>query len=355
MNRPAANLVIRPEKIGDLVVATPAIRAIKTTFPNVPLHVLTDEISAELLRHDPHVDRLIAVPWRGPRRGERPSWRTIGEQLAGTRYERAAILYPNCEGWNFLCARLRIPQVAQLGGTWSSWIFHHRRVMRGHYRNPHHYSEYYLEVARQVGAAMPADSLPHLYVQPDERAALRTRFPAYFQESPRIVIHPFGLTTRFNLGLEAYQKLAVGLSERFGVKVYLMGTRQERPQVKAFPADRVDNAFLDGLTLREVMGVLSLADIVIGGSSGIVHIAAALGVATIGLFCPSYNHHLVWGPRGPLAETLTVDPTVCKCLKHSVETCANRKFCDISFGISVARIADRVEARLTQSEKRRLD
>jgi len=46
------------------------------------------------------------------RRGERPTWRNIRGLLAGTRYERVAVLYPNCEGWDFLCASLRIPNVA---------------------------------------------------------------------------------------------------------------------------------------------------------------------------------------------------------------------------------------------------
>ncbi len=348
MNR-SAILVIRPEKIGDLVAATPSIRALKTSFPDAPLHLLTDDISGELLRHDPNVDRLISIPWRGSKPHERPSWLQIRSLLTSERYRRAAVLYPNNSGWNWLCASLQIPQVAQLGGTWASLLLGHHRVMRKSYRTPRHYSRYYLEVAMRLGAKPLEDTLPRLYLNPSEMDALRTRFPAYFARRPRIVIHPFGLTTQFNLSIESYIALAMKLSIRYGVTVSLIGTAAEAARLTDIKASHVDLSFLGTLSIREMMGVLSQADVVVGGPSGIVHVAAATGAATIGLYCSAYHHDIVWGPQGPRAETLAVTAAECPCLQNGVEVCSGRRFCDLTFALPLERIASRAGARLTEA------
>lgn len=58
-SQPGASLVVRPEKLGDLVVATPVFKALKESFPDSPLCVLTDNVFADIIRHDPFVDRIV--------------------------------------------------------------------------------------------------------------------------------------------------------------------------------------------------------------------------------------------------------------------------------------------------------
>jgi ADP-heptose:LPS heptosyltransferase len=60
--------------------------------------------------------------------------------------------------------------------------------------------------------------------------------------------------------------------------------------------------------LREFLGVLAAGDLLIGPSTGPLHMAAALGVTTVGLFPPVATMSARrWGPRGPFSRTLEPD------------------------------------------------
>ena len=52
-------LVVRFSSIGDLVLITPLLRALRTRHPDCYLAVATKEEFAPLLRHNPHIDRII--------------------------------------------------------------------------------------------------------------------------------------------------------------------------------------------------------------------------------------------------------------------------------------------------------
>jgi heptosyltransferase-2 len=329
-----ANLVIRPEKIGDLVVSTPVFRAFKETFPDEPVHLLTDEVSAPLVRDDPHLDRIITVPWRSRRRGDRLPLRQLYSLIKKNGpYRRAAILFPSYNPWNWLTGLAGIRPVAQLGGTWSAVLWRHRMVFRRNHVGGESASELYLSVAARVGAHLPADPgvrRPRLYLNETERAAILKRFPS-LSEPNKIFIHAFNVVNNANVSPADYFKIGCHLAETTPFRVYLVGTEAEA-RAAALPTDpRVSTELIGQLKLRELMAACTHADLLIGGSSGVAHVAAALGTPTLALFCPATNLHLVWGPQGPWTKVLAAPADCCKRITPSTSGCGWPGFCNLAF------------------------
>ena len=342
----SGTLVIRPEKIGDLIVSLPAIRALKLSFPDEPLWLFTDSIHAKLVEGHPLIDRVVSARWKLRDRGEHAPWREIRGLLRGQPFSRCAILYDHCPAFNWLAASLGIRRVAQLGFTWPAPLLGHSYVLRKGYTEPVHYAEYYVRVAEKLGAK--SRGLDTGIVAPEvEREVIRARFPDFASRKLRLIVHPFFLTAQFNFGFEAYMRLCERLAAEFGEPVYVIGTAKEAERVAAWPSC-VRTDLVGTLSLRELRAALSLASLVVAGTSGIIHIAAALGRPVVGLYCACHNHHIVWGPIGPRAICLTPPARLCKRVQPVESGCGAPGFCDVSFGISndeVIRAAREVMAR----------
>ncbi|MBI4643766.1 MAG: glycosyltransferase family 9 protein, partial [Deltaproteobacteria bacterium] len=82
-------LLINSTALGDLLFSTPAIRALKETFPDWRLDLLVNPSYAALVKHNPHLERLIPFPGR--------SWRLLGlvRELKRYRYDLVIILHGN--------------------------------------------------------------------------------------------------------------------------------------------------------------------------------------------------------------------------------------------------------------------
>jgi ADP-heptose:LPS heptosyltransferase len=347
MSKPKANLVIRPEKLGDLIVSTPVFRAFKESFPDQPLHVMTDEIYAEALRYDPHVDVVIPIRWKGRYRGERDSWRDIYHKLSVHRYERAALLYYNVEAFNWLMVALGIRQVAQLGGTYSACLLGHhqvRRKMFAHQRK--HYAEWYLDVAECLGART-SERWPRLYLLDEEKIRFKERFPFLHETKRRILVHPFGHGSSPNFSFEAYIGLALALRSELGAEVFFTGGVGESDRVRSQVPPEVRTEWMGTLSVREWMVASTFSDAVVAGSTGVIHASAALEVPTVGIYCPYVGSHPdIWGPLGKTVSTLIVPEKACAKNGACDSECNGNNSCDLSRLINAGSVVGAVRTIL---------
>jgi ADP-heptose:LPS heptosyltransferase len=307
----SATLVIRPERLGDLVLATPTIRALKLAFPDKALCVLTDSRYGDLLQFDPHVDKVLKVYWKGRKKDYRSSWLDIRKDINATGYsfKRAAILYPECMLWNWLMASLGVHSVAQIGGTWPALLLGHSMVLRRRYKQEKHFAELFADVAIKLGAKTN-DLLPRLYLYDEEVTQLKNRFNFLQKIRPRLLIHPLRPESTPGLGDKGYAFLIEELAKESDFEICLVGSgkRAEAWKGRFARYDNVKEDLLDSLNLRELMAACRLASAMIADSTGVIHVAAALGTPVFGFYsnikgaAPS-----VWGPRSQLAECFVFD------------------------------------------------
>lgn len=317
-----ANLVIRPEKLGDLIVAIPTMRAFKETFPSEELHVLTDSRFQEVLQGEHYIDKIIAIDWKAKDRDKRDSFIHILKKLNSSSYSyrRAAILYSNCSLWNWLAAFLRIRSVSQIGGTRSAFFLGHKIIRRkGYETTKKHFRDFYLDVAASLGAHT-INSVPEISVAETEVRDLLARFPTYRTASKKIILHLGASPEGENYGADAMLALAPTLAKACEATVYLTGTHVEKMRVTLPRNDLVKDDFLGNVTLREMMVLLSQSDLCIMNSTGTIHLAAALGCKVIGLYgCQPGNDVHAWGPISPNAKVLSPTPAEFSVAKSKLE------------------------------------
>lgn len=346
-------LVIRPEKLGDLVVSSPVFRALRHSYPEARITILTDMLHGCILQDDPHVDEVLAIRWKWRTTGSHESIFSIVRKLEFRRFDLALILYPNWSWWNMIVALAGIRRVVQLGGTWGAILLGHQVIRRRALERHLHYRDYYLEVAAECGATMSPqdDRMPKVFLNLTERQAFLDRYPGN-PSHKRIILHPFGHGSSPNYSLDSYARFALRLVEELSVEVWLTGGPQDLANWRELSHPRIRNDWLGTLTLREMMAACAVSDAVVCGSTGIIHLAAALGTPTVGLFCPHPGSHpKAWGPLGSQSLHLIVPEAICHKMNKSGNGCMVDKVCDLSRGISYASVITAVQEVLKHSSQ----
>ncbi|MEU6075894.1 glycosyltransferase family 9 protein [Micromonospora sp. NPDC047074] len=275
--------VLRANALGDFIFVLPALDALRAAYPEAEIVLLGAPWHAKLWRDRPGpVDRVLVVPpapgIRHPEPGEPES--TMDGFLATAREERfdlALQLHGGGANSNPFMAALGARVTAGLRAEdapaldrWIRYVYYQYEVIR------------YLEVAALVGA--PATTIvPALAVTgADHAEAAEVLGPA---RRPRVALHPGATDTRRRWPAERFAEVARELVGD-GYEVLVTGTPAEREVV-----DRVVAAA--GVPVRPQVGTLSLGglagcyagcELVVSNDTGPLHLAAAVGTATVGIY-----------------------------------------------------------------------
>jgi heptosyltransferase-2 len=154
------------------------------------------------------------------------------------------------------------------------------------------------------GARLPAEwPLPELVVPRDEIAAWRARrdLPA---GRPLIALAPGAVGPSKRWPSSYFAEAAAHLS-RGGASVAVIGSPSEAPLAAEIRAGNPDVRDLTGADLRNAILALASADVAVSNDSGLLHVAAALGTPSIGIFGPTSPWH--WAPLNPLAAVVQAE------------------------------------------------
>src|SRR6185503_14870223 len=92
---------------------------------------------------------------------------------------------------------------------------------------------------------------------------------------------------------------------RLPCRIFISGSASEARLWPGIDHPRVTTCWLGKLSVREWIVASSLVNLVVAGSTGVIHAAAAVGTPVIGLYCPFLGSHPdIWGPRGPSVTTV---------------------------------------------------
>jgi heptosyltransferase-2 len=289
--------VIRsPNWIGDGIMSLPAIRAYKNRFPGERLAVLAKSYLADIYLNIPEIDEIIPIPAR---------W-SVRSYFSGLRRLRAkhfdrGILFTN----SFSSALFfRLAGIARLAGyarDGRGWLLRDRVPGPVHYA---HHQDYYRRIVDHLaGEGSGRSFAATLAVSAAEREwADHWLAGQGIRPGTRILaVSPAA----------AYGSAKAWPPERFrefirlwgkehpNAVVLLLGTAGERERIAAM-ADGLPGNVINlagSLSLRRAIAVLSRCRLFIGNDSGMMHIAAALGIPLAALFGPTEP-----GRTAPLAS-----------------------------------------------------
>lgn len=309
-------LFIRTDRIGDMVLSTAALRAIKRGFPHARLTVLASLSNAPLLQHDPHVDEVIV--WNEGELGSsfvgflrlaarlsKIGYDVVIDPLTGNDLHTALIAYLSG-------AALRIG----FSGYGREIFFNRLAAYPDGYR---HMTDLVLETTKLLGAECE-DRTPHLCLLPAERDWAVGWLKAHNLGHRAVVgIHPGGYYPSQRWPSEYYAQLAIALQQGHGCGVVLIGGRGDRHLIRSILASSGERfVVFESSDLRQTVAVISQLNILVCNNSGPLHIATALDVPTVSFMGPTEQGH--WMPLGNDHEVLRQDDL--ECIGCNNGTCA---------------------------------
>jgi ADP-heptose:LPS heptosyltransferase len=299
-------LVVRPDGIGDVILSLPVASQLRQLLPDARIGFLTSPIVAPMLDRHPDVDYVRTVRFTD-------SSSTL--RAAFSDGVDAAIFLKPFRRLMWAAVLARVPIRVATGYRWYS-LLANRRIFEHRSEFLKHESEYNAEMLKGLGLNPVSVSPPSLVVSDEERRDAERYWTGL--PSPRVVVHPGGRSAR-RWRPEHFRDLAAKLA-RAGYGVVLTGNEGERSE---FERDTLAHMSLPPgignlmgrLSVRELMAVIAVAQVVVSGATGPAHLAAALGTAVVSLFDPRRNNLPVrWRPLGSGVLLRPDVPTCEKCI-----------------------------------------
>ncbi len=286
-------LVIRPDHLGDVLLASPAFRALRTALPHAEIHALVGDWSAEAAAQFDALDYVLTLPFPGFSRTPKLNWRSpyilawrTAQRLRQIGYSAAFILRPD-HWWGALVAHLAgIPQI--IGYDLSDVRPFLTQALP--LRREHAVWQNIRLVEAYLGRAV---SDPVYRFDPD--AADCAWVDGYLQEwgiersKGIIAIHP-GSGTWVKRWSEAHWAfVADALADQLDAAVVFTGADRELDLVKTIVAQMQHPAciMVGDTRIGSLAALFARARIVLGPDSGPLHLAVAVGTPTVTLFGPA--------------------------------------------------------------------
>ncbi len=313
-HRPGALLVRAVNWLGDAVLTTPALGALREAAPQARITVVARPLVAELLQHHPHIDEIVVYDKDGRHAGALGMLRMAG-QLRRKDFA-GALLFQNAIDAALLAFLSGIPE--RMGyATDARRMLLSRPVPVTEEILSLHHAEYYLRLLSCLGAPLPERPRLALRVTADEMASMRSRLEALgLPEGRKVVgINPgatYGSAKRWFP--DRFAKVADTLSEEWDAAVVLMGSGPEAPlaaEIEAAMGRKAVN-LAGRTTVRELMALLALCSFLVTNDSGPMHIGAAFGVPIAAIFGPTdWNKTSPWTDRVRIVR-VDVDCSPCR-------------------------------------------
>ncbi len=308
-------LIRAPNWIGDAVMATPAVRAVRAHFPEAAITVLAKPWVAEVFGANPHVDALLHYPDRGPHAGF-AGLLGLAKALRKGRFD-LAILLQNAFEAAFLAWLAGIPYRLGYGTDGRSLLLSHAVPVRPQDRQVHHI-RYYLNLLSRAGLGLGHERLV-VRIRPAETR--RARAILAKQGVPAgaalLGINPgaaYGSAKRWPW--QRYAALCQRLQADCRLTPLIFGGPGEA-QLGEQIQERLGGGAVNlcGKTrLREAMSLIAACRLFVSNDSGLMHVAAGLNVPLLALFGPT--DPVTTPPVGPNAHIIRLPLSCSPCLQR---------------------------------------
>jgi len=295
-------LVIKLRYIGDVLLATPVLRALRERFPEAHLVAAVSRGTEDILKWNPDLNEVLVVE-RERIAGQLRFLRDLRRRrfdcvIDLTDGDRSAIL----SRLSGAPVRIGINEEHRWRGLLYTTVVQARPDVR-------HRLERDLETVRPLGIEPKVGPLV-LRIPPQDEAAAVGLLDDFAGEKlsagakPLVMLQPGARYWFKAWPAERFAELAGRLAEKYGCRILVGGDARERDLAEMIRANvRTPVVPLAGrLTLLQCAAVLKRCSLFVGNDNGPMHMAAALGVPVVALFGPSDPAE--WGPRGGRAEVL---------------------------------------------------
>ena len=333
-------LIIRPDRIGDVVLSTPIPRELKNAYPDCYIGVLLREYTKDIYVNNPNVDKILID---ANKKDLSYKFQLIKE-IRAQNFTHAFMLLPT-ERMNWILFASGIKYRIGVGHKFYQFLTNTKSVYRRKYNPLRHEADYCMDMVRKIG--IESENLnTEIFLTDDETQKVRALSEKYKREKKFLIgIHTTSGNSVPNWKAETYSDLIARLKSLSDVQVVI--TDLQIP-------NEIRN--IDGVeypkqkTLRDLILIVAGLDLLIASSTGPTHISSALKVPTLTMFCPlAACSPRLWSPIGNMAINVLPDKDYCG------NVCSgNPKQCyfEGEGGISVDRVFEEVRHFVNQKQSK---
>jgi len=343
--------------IGDAVLTTPALMAVRKGFPQARIALLAKPAIAELLHGHPAVDEIVLYRDPGPHAGLGGKL-TLARLLRRGRYD-LAMLFQNAFEAAALTALAGIPNRYGYATDGRSFLLTHRVPLTPKIRRSHQV-HYYLELLRPLGIQVEPEP-PTLRTTPDEDAEAIEHLRAFGVDTKKVLIglNPgsvYGTAKRWLP--ERFAEVADRVAAEHGGVVLIFGGHGEE-ELGAALAGRMEapTVVLSGrTTVRRLMALIKQCRLFITNDTGPMHIATAFGVPTVAIFGPT--DPLTTSPFGSGHELVRhpVDCSPCLLRECPIDhRCMQGISVEMVHAAAMRQLGTQIAERRMQNDERRTE
>lgn len=295
-------LVVRQHnQMGDMMLATPALRAIRETYPHAKIGIVTSTLNRGVLANSPFVDRVFTYDKRRPGSHLAMLW-----ELRREKFDLAIVLHTVSFSFTTLMlgvlsgARVRIgstsPRIGDaLTGTYLNITLPLPDPAQLAAMNE---AEHNLFPLRYVG--ITTDDLAPLIVPgtASERWAEGYASDSWRKETLKLAVHPGAGKAENIWRPENFATVVNTLARAHEITLVVIQGPADAAAVEAFArACEIAGTVVKGRSITDVAALMQRADLVLCNDTGVMHVACAAGARVLGIFGPT--DPVRWAPRSP--------------------------------------------------------
>jgi len=327
-------LIVRTDRIGDVIMVTPMIREIRKQYPDAYIGTLTQPYTSDIFLHNPHLDVALTDDL-----AKKTFW-SVTKEIRSHSFTDGLLVWPTERAayqMFFAGIRNRIGVGHKLYG----FLTIMRGVSRHNYTPLRHEADYCMDLARKIGIRS-SEIAPELFVTDDERAKAHAILGSkgISPGDTKLFVHTGTGGSSPNWSESKYISLLKALMVEFpgpGVKIVLTAREMGNPfldEALAIGGGRIVTISNDIADLRGLITSIAVADLLITPSTGPEHIADALNIRCIGLHCHRpMNSARYWGILNRRSVNLEVTDEYCR--RHCS---ADQNSCAIEGGIEIDEV-----------------
>jgi heptosyltransferase-3 len=343
-------LLIRTDRIGDVILTIPLISVLREVYPQAHISFLTRSYTAPLLKYQKTLNEIIIYQPENQHKGIIGTL-SLSRILKSKNFDIAFLFYPSPQ----LAIALKlahIPRRVGSGFRWYSFLFN-QRTFEHRKHGKKHELEYNLSLLNHYIPKIPSPSDIRFDFQKNNKLTqLKNKaLQKYHIKKNYIIIHPGSGGSSPNLPPRTFHQMIQYLLKKLNKPILVVGDKSEEKLlnevIDSLCSDRL-HLVCGAWDLETYMAVIAQSSLFISNSTGPLHIARAFDVPLIGFYCPAIPCSPErWGPYNKLDSILS--PNIEPCKSCNMDKCPYDNCLDLIKWESIQTLLDQHINRLTTS------